>query len=342
MNSLKGIEQLQTVASKHTVKISTGPDEALIQQSISYLSSSEATDSLASDAYWPKWSSPWWQMLLLYEMGLESQIPQSIVEKMVEALDQHYAKSFPFTEEEVPAGLDPLRHIACHCQLGTMHQLLANYGINVESRLFWFRSWYLQYQMKDGGLNCDEAAYTRAVPKSSVVSTLPPLEAVLNCTARDFTVPEIAFLDQGANYLIQKRLFRTASTGQVIDPTWLKLCFPRFYHYDVLRGLSFLLNWARKLNRPLPLSAISECVEYIDNEFPDGLIRVQRAAWNGCTSRWLEPTTSSWTRGPATSYPLLDAVSTVGTESIYLTKIWSAAKKNLLLLIERGLINTDH
>jgi hypothetical protein len=38
------------------------------------------------------------------------------------------------------------------------------------------RPWLRQYQLPDGGLNCDEAACVKSL-KSSMVSTLPPLEA---------------------------------------------------------------------------------------------------------------------------------------------------------------------
>ena len=41
-----------------------------IEHSVAYLDSPQAREALAVDAYWPKWDSPWWHMLLLDEMGL--------------------------------------------------------------------------------------------------------------------------------------------------------------------------------------------------------------------------------------------------------------------------------
>ena len=147
-------------------------------------------------------------MLLLHEMGLTRRIPAPAVEAIISTLDNHYLKFFPFTEAEVPSGIDSITQVACHCQLGTMHQLLTAYGIDVDNRLPWLRPWYLRYQLSDGGLNCDEAAYTRAIPKSSVVSTVPTLEAILTGAKEKLLPAEIAFLDSGAKYLIGKRLWR--------------------------------------------------------------------------------------------------------------------------------------
>lgn len=338
--SAQQIDRLKAVALKPAPELPVKADQALVGQSLSYLASKEAFDSIAADAYWPKWNGPWWHMLLLHEMGLTGRIPEAVVERIVSALESDYLTFFPFTADEVPSGVDPLNQVACHCQLGTMHQLLTAYGVDVDARLPWVRPWYVRYQLDDGGLNCDEAAYTKAVRKSSVVSTVPALEAVLTCWGDNLTHAEIEFLDRGADYLMQRQLYRAASTRAVIDDAWLKLTFPRFYFYDALRGLSFLLAWALRLKRRLPLAAINECVELIDGEFSNGRIRVQRAAWAGATSRFRNHSDLSWHRGAAESHPLLNAVSEIGSESPYLTECWIRARTNLLGLIEQGLIES--
>lgn len=268
-------------------------------------------------------------MLLLHEIGQSALIPKPVVDKMIDALNGHYPTFFPLTQDELPAGFDPYRSIACHCQLGTMHRLLTAYGINVSERVNWLRPWYLRYQIADGGLNCDEAAYSKPVPKSSVVSTLPPLEAMLSEPVDSLSPAEIGFLDCGASYLIERRLFRAASSGQCMDESWLRLCFPRFYHYDVLRGLSFLLKWCRQLSRPLPAEAIAECAQHIDTQFPDGRICVERSACSAASTRIIDKDTGNWVKGSATSYPLLCEVSHVSSQSLYLTRIWNDVKLDL-------------
>jgi len=40
--------------------------------------------------------------------------------------------------------------------------------------------------------------------------------------------------------MLDRRVFRRLSTGEVIDPAWTQFSFPTRYQYDVLRGLDFL------------------------------------------------------------------------------------------------------
>src|SRR5687767_8830034 len=148
----------------------------LLDDTLRSLESPEAEASIARSAYWPKWDSPWWRMLLLHELGLSARIPDRSVRAMTRAMQQ-LPQVFPSAVEDVPAGVDP-SDIPCHCQLGCMYPVLAAAGVDVDRELPWIRPWFVRYQLPDGGLNCDEAAYARPVPRSSFLSTLPPLEAI--------------------------------------------------------------------------------------------------------------------------------------------------------------------
>jgi hypothetical protein len=45
---------------------------------------------------------------------------------------------------------------------------------------------------------------------------------------------------RGQAYMLERRLFRRKSTGEVIDPDFTRFSFPTRYFYDVLRGLDYL------------------------------------------------------------------------------------------------------
>jgi hypothetical protein len=45
---------------------------------------------------------------------------------------------------------------------------------------------------------------------------------------------------RGQEYLLERSLFRSRSTGKVIDPAWTQFSFPTRWHYDVLWGLDYL------------------------------------------------------------------------------------------------------
>jgi hypothetical protein len=51
------------------------------------------------------------------------------------------------------------------------------------------------------------------------------------------------------NYLLERRMFRSLRTGEVIDKRWLRFSFPTFWHYDVLRGLDYLRTAGIKPDR---------------------------------------------------------------------------------------------
>jgi hypothetical protein len=60
------------------------------------------------------------------------------------------------------------------------------------------------------------------------------------------------------NYLLDRRMFRSLRTGEVIDKRWLRFSFPPFWHYDVLRGLDYLRDAGMKAD-----SRVDEAIEVV-------------------------------------------------------------------------------
>lgn len=91
-------------------------------------------------------------------------------------------------------------------------------------------------QLEDGGWNCEAPKSKR----SSFHTTICVLEGLLEYERAVGNVPEItAGRRKGEEYLLKRRLFRRLSTGEIVDPEFLKFAFPPRYHYDVLRGLDY-------------------------------------------------------------------------------------------------------
>lgn len=304
---------------------------AAIESSVGYLRSPDARVRLEQDAYWPKWDSPWWHMLALHEMGEAGRIPPEAVEAMITALDRMPLKIFPIVPEDNPGGFNLTRHSLCHCAVGCMYQVLHACGVDVDARLPWMRSWLLRYQMEDGGLTCDNDAYlVRGECPSSMVGTIAPFEAVLLCTSRPHTQEEIEFLDRAAQFLIERKLMKGSRTvtnaeEQRKEPEWLKPCFPRFYMYDVMRGLTALLKWAEVRQKAVPEEAIAPVMDHLSVQFPDGQIRLQRLGYAGVGSVNQDKSDGTWERGAASLFPLLEEVSLVGQVSPVLTRDWQRA-----------------
>ena len=185
--------------------------------------------------------------------------------------------------------------------------ILMAYGCDLDKDLPWIREWFLKHQLSDGGLNCDPSAYIHS-HKSSIVSTLPPLEAILRYTNRPFTEQEAFFLDEGARYLIEHSLVCSKKSDYIINKDWLKPCFPRFFEYDILRGMSYLVAWSQRRNKPLPVLLIKEGVQRLNSLIEVSGLRVGRQVFDR--------------QGPWGGYtfPLLQEVSGIGETSPYLTK----------------------
>lgn len=314
--------------------------EAGITDSVGYLGSDAALRSLAADTYWPKWHSPWWHMLLLHELGEARRIPQRAVTAMVDGLNALPLKIFPIHPEDAP-GADLARDSSCHCALGCIYQVLSACGIDVDAALPWTRPWFPRYQMADGGLSCDAAAYrVKDECPSSMVGTIAPFEAMLIGPAKP---EQQAFLERAAGFLIERRLMLGSSTVHNAEERgaqagWLAPCFPRFYFYDVLRGLAALTRWAGQSGRTLPLRAVAGGVAHLVALSPDGVIRLGRQGFARCPQTWAQTAAGTWARQPTTRFPLLDATSAVGSPSAALTRQWSSTRRALLELADAGRI----
>jgi hypothetical protein len=262
-----------------------------------------------------KWSGPWWQMALLWEMGIPERIPQSAIARALALLKQSTWPHFVIGEQNKPLGDEARTNMeCCHCELAVFYMVLSASGCDMDAEAPWIRQWFLTHQLPDGGLNCSAEAYSNS-RKSSVVSTLPPLEALLRFTRRDFTIREKGFLDEGARYLIEHRLCRVKGSDDIIDPEWLKPIFPRFFEYDVLRGMSYLVEWAERRQQPVPLEVLQEGLCLLENSIDDQRIRIEAQVF-GKLGRW-----------QSDSFPLLDLMGSAGTISPYLSHEYATIRQ---------------
>jgi hypothetical protein len=92
-------------------------------------------------------------------------------------------------------------------------------------------------QLEDGGWNCE---VENGSVRSSFATTINVLEGLLaHERATGGSAESIAARHRGEEYLLERKLFRRLSTGEVVNPTWLQFSFPTRWHYDVLRALEY-------------------------------------------------------------------------------------------------------
>jgi hypothetical protein len=119
-------------------------------------------------------------------------------------------------------------------------------------------------QMADGGWNCED---DNGATVGSFHTTINVLEGLAEYERATDGSPSVAnALKKGQEYLLQRRLFRRLSTGQIADQVFTQFSFPNGYHYDVLRALDHL----RDAGAPAD-DRVGEAVELVNQKRdPDG------------------------------------------------------------------------
>jgi hypothetical protein len=99
-------------------------------------------------------------------------------------------------------------------------------------------------QLPDGGWNCEA---DNGSTRSSFNTTICVLEALLERERAGAASPELtAARERGQQYLLERRLRRRLSTGELIErdrkggTDWTRFAFPTWWHYDLLRALDYL------------------------------------------------------------------------------------------------------
>jgi hypothetical protein len=224
----------------------------------------------------PEWTSTCWSLVLLKDFGLDPRSPEA--RRAVDLVRQNVRWEHggePFFDGEV----EP-------CINGRTVALGAYFGVDVEpvvERL-------LGEQMEDGGWNCEQE---NGSTRGSFHTTLDVLTGLLEFERATGGSPAVvAARRRGEEYLVSRGLLRRASTGGVVDPEFLALHHPTFWHFDVLRGLDHLAAAGAD-----PDPRLSEAIELVrskrdgtgrwplENPYP-GRLHFELDEGAGRPSRW--------------------------------------------------------
>ena len=193
----------------------------------------------------PEWTSTAWSLTLLRAFGLDPNSPEarravSLVREKVRW--EHDGEPF-FAGEVEP------------CINGRTVALGAYFGEDVShivDRL-------LGEQMSDGGWNCEQE---NGSTRGSFNTTIEVLEGLLEYERANGTAAEVTAARVRAHeYLLERRMFRKLSTGEVIDSAFTEFSYPPYWHYDVLRGLDYLRAAGVE-----PEARVSEAIELVQSK----------------------------------------------------------------------------
>jgi hypothetical protein len=112
----------------------------------------------------------------------------------------------------------------------------------------------------DGGWNCERA---NGSVRSSFASTINVLEGLLEYErATGGTPASREARRSGEEYLLERGLFRRASTGEPADAQFLSFLYPSRWRYDVLRALDYFRS-AAGLTDAAPDPRLADAVDLV-------------------------------------------------------------------------------
>jgi hypothetical protein len=167
------------------------------------------------------WTSTLPSLALLRDFGIDPADEQvrAAIAQVATNCRWEYDESLTFFQGEV----EP-------CINGRTVAIGAYFGVDVDGVV----ERLLGEQLDDGGWNCE--AENGSV-RSSFHSTICVLEGLLEYHRAGGSHDVAGAREQGEQYLLDRKLSRRLSTGEVADEAWLQFSFPTQWHYDVLRGL---------------------------------------------------------------------------------------------------------
>ena len=120
------------------------------------------------------------------------------------------------------------------CINGRVVALGAYFGVDVTGIV----ARLLGEQMADGGWNCEQE---NGSTRGSFHTTIDVIDGLLEHERATGGSAEVtAARERGQEYMLERRMLRRLSTGELIDLAFTKFSFPTGWHYDALRGLDYL------------------------------------------------------------------------------------------------------
>src|SRR2546421_875273 len=193
----------------------------------------------------PEWTSTAWSLTLLRSFGLD---PASAGARRAVRLVREQCRWEHDGERFFAGEVEP-------CINGRTVAIGAYFGEDVGPIL----TRLLGEQMSDGGWNCEQE---NGSTRGSFHTTIDVLDGLLEYERAMGGPPQVRTARlRGQEYLLERRMLRKLSTGEVIDPAWTQFSYPTAWHYDVLRGLDYMRAAAA-----IPDERVAEAIDLVESK----------------------------------------------------------------------------
>lgn len=181
--------------------------------------------------YQPKWISTHYTLLDLKNLNISPR--QKTIR---ETLDMIFENEKGPDGGILPIGKDQKSDVC----LNGMVLNYASYFQIAEDQLKSVVDFLLSQQMGDGGFNCQ--SNRKGAVHSSLHSTLSVIEGIFEFERNGYHY-RLAELHQAKvesqEFILMHRLFRSDRTGEIINPNFLKFCYPSRWYYDILKAMDY-------------------------------------------------------------------------------------------------------
>lgn len=193
------------------------------------LDSQDVQGTWGGGLYSPKWTSTTYTLLLLRRLGLDPSNTSAVRGARI-LLDR---------ADRVDGGVSygSGRLLAEKCINGMVLSIGSYFDLG-DDRIDEVAGYLIAGTLGDGGWNCRD--YQGGVRHSSFHTTISVLEGLLLWKRRTGSTRADEVIARGHEFMLEHRMFRSHTTGEVINGAWTRFCFPPRWHYDILRGLDHL------------------------------------------------------------------------------------------------------
>ena len=178
-----------------------------------------------------KWVGAHWRLVSLVELGVPAHEPRAVA--AAETVLAWLTGASHRANVPVIEGL-PRR---CGSQEGNALAVASRLGMAGDDRVRLLARSLIEWQWPDGGWNCDRRPGAR---RSSFHETLPPIWGLHEFATATGDDDAAAGARRAAELLLEHRVFRSLRSGEPMNPEFLTLHWPPYWHYDVLQAMVVL------------------------------------------------------------------------------------------------------
>lgn len=181
--------------------------------------------------YSPKWTSTFYSLLLLKRFGIAN---NGNTEKACNILLDR-----GFYEKDGGINYWKTWKQGETCVTGMLLSMLCFFQIN-DKRINQMVEYLMAEQMPDRGWNCERC---KGATHSSFHTTISVLEGLWEYEKEnpdsDLIQTILIKQEEGIEFLLQHRLYKSSTTWKSVDPKMIKLSFPPRWYFDIMRCLDY-------------------------------------------------------------------------------------------------------